>query len=76
MEAMMNLNLLKTTLAAAALGFVSTAAHSTIVIFDDFSSAAGLTLNGNTVANVNNGIDANPVLRLTGPEMAWPLAIF
>lgn len=66
MEAMMNLNLLKTTLAAAALGFVSTAAHSTIVIFDDFSSAAGLTLNGNTVANVNNGIDANPVLRLTG----------
>lgn len=37
--------------------------HATI-IFTDFSSTAGLTLNGDAVGNVNNGIDASPVLRL------------
>jgi hypothetical protein len=34
------------------------------VNFNDFSSTAGLTLNGNAAGNVNNGIDPNPVLRL------------
>ena len=32
--------------------------------FPDFSSTAGLTLNGNAAGNVNNGFDLNPVLRL------------
>ncbi len=34
------------------------------VTFPDFSSTAGLTLNGDAAAPVNNGIDLNPVLRL------------
>lgn len=34
------------------------------VIFPDFSSTVGLTLNGDAAAPINNGIDPNPVLRL------------
>ena len=39
-------------------------AGATTVLFNDFSSSAGLAINGNAAANVNNGIDPNPVLRL------------
>jgi hypothetical protein len=38
------------------------------VNFNDFSSTAGLTLNGNAAGNVNNGIDPNPVLRLASAQ--------
>jgi len=38
---------------------------ATSVIFNDFSNASQLQLNGNAVANFNNGIDSRPVLRLT-----------
>ena len=38
-------------------------ASATTVIFNDFSSTAGLTLSG-SAASVNNGIDPNDVLRL------------
>ena len=41
-----------------------TEAGAVTVTFSDFSSTGGLTLNGNAVGNLNNGIDANPVLRL------------
>lgn len=40
------------------------AAHAAVIIFNDFSSTAGLTLSGNAAGNVNNFIDPNPVLRL------------
>ena len=33
--------------------------------YADFSDPTGLTINGDAVANFNNGIDVNPVLRLT-----------
>jgi len=39
------------------------------VNFNDFSSTAGLTLNGNADGNVNNGIDPNPVLRLAPAQI-------
>lgn len=55
----------KTLLCAAIMGTAATGAQATLVSFSDFSSTAGLTLNGDTLANVNNGIDPNAVLRLT-----------
>lgn len=44
--------------------FLASSAGATVVTFNDFSTTAGLTLSGNAAGNVNNGIDANPVLRL------------
>ena len=35
------------------------------VVFSDFSSTAGLVRNASATGNVNNGVDPNPVLRLT-----------
>ncbi len=53
--------------AAALITSLAMAATSQAVTvqFNDFSSTAGLTLNGNAIGNVNNGIDAGRVLRLT-----------
>ena len=46
------------------LTFCVDSAQAAILTFSDFSSTAGLTLNADAVGNLNNGIDANPVLRL------------
>ena len=43
---------------------VASATHTYGVTFNDFSSTAGLTVNGDAVGNLNNAIDPDPVLRL------------
>ena len=44
--------------------FCTAQAGATTVVFSDFSSSAGLAINGSASANFNNGIDPSPVLRL------------
>ena len=46
------------------LAIVAKEAHSQVIAYPDFSNTAGLTINGDAIGNVNNGIDSNPVLRL------------
>ncbi len=70
METPMRLKIHTAALYAVVLGFASTGAHSTVVSFPDFSSTAGLTLNGSAAGNVSNGIDPNPVLRLTPAQLS------
>jgi hypothetical protein len=48
----------------AASGFGLSGPVDAAVTFADFSSTAGLVLNGVATGNIDNGIDANPVLRL------------
>ena len=44
--------------------FCTAQAGATTVVYNDFSSSAGLAINGSASANFNNGIDPAPVLRL------------
>ncbi len=53
-----------TTVTCALVLLVPCTAWAVTVVFSDFSSSAGLVVNGNAQANVNNGIDAGRVLRL------------
>ena len=51
--------------ALALLATVVLSAGAAEIEYADFSDPTGLTINGDAVANVDNGIDPNPVLRLT-----------
>lgn len=62
----MMLRTIPTPLAAAAAALSMTAslpAGAVVITYPDFSSSAGLTLNG-AATTVDNGIDPEPVLRL------------
>ncbi|MEE4189873.1 MAG: hypothetical protein V2I76_15690, partial [Roseobacter sp.] len=50
---------------AVLLASLSSSAAASIIQLNDFSDTSGLTLNGSATGNINNGIDPNPVLRLT-----------
>lgn len=54
-----------TMLIAALLAALAPTGQAAEIQYADFSDSTGLTINGDAVANFNNGIDVNPVLRLT-----------